>query len=377
MNESFLEAGPKPAKLQRSSCRTGLRVLAVVLMFAGDAAAQVHDHLKCFKIRDERTFDTATVTLDSLPAEFGLQSCTVKARAKEFCVPADKTVTAIEGGTVLGVEGEELTLQRLCYKLKCPAEEVAPQLVSDQFGSRDVSGFKAVKLCTPAVFGEPPTTSTTTTTTTSTTTTLPFFDDTFDGVALDPSWSVLHPGLVTIDVSGGALHLTPTATGAPDVWFNDGEGPLVYKEITGDFDVTTVISTRDPAIPANPPPPQYRLAGILARDPASTPANSNTVHVALGAGSNLDGTSYEYKSTDDSVSNWFATPTASPDGELRLRRSGATVEMYWRADSMSAWLLIQSFNRPDLPATLQVGPMIYSVSAPASIVAHFDEILLQ
>jgi len=81
-------------------------------------------------------------------------------------------------------------------------------------------------------------------------------------------------------------------------------------------------------------------------------------------------TSYEYKSTDNSVSDW----AASPDGEVRLRRSGATVEMYWRPDSLSSWTMIHSFNRPDLPATLQVGPMIYSVESPASIEALFDEI---
>lgn len=369
----------KTVEVQSPPARRGRRVplfpfvSAVVFVAAtGDALAQSFDHLKCFKIRDERTFSGASVDLDALPAEFGLQSCTIKGRAKEFCVPADKTVTAIEGGTLIGVDGEELTLNRLCYQLKCPNLDVPAQLVSDQFGSRTVSAFKTVKLCTPALLGAPPTTTTTTTSTT--TTTLAGFDDTFGGASLDPSWTVLHPSLVTIDVSGGALHLTPTATGAPDIWFNDGEGPLVYKELTGDFDVSAVLSTRNPAIPANPPPPQYRLAGILARDPASTPANSNTVHVALGAGATGQGTCYEYKSTDDSVSTWAATPTASPDGEVRLRRAGSTVEMYWRPDSVSAWLLIQSFVRADLPATLQVGPMIYSVESPASIVAHFDEI---
>jgi len=359
------------ARAARPSCL--LAALTAVAASAATTQAQTHDHLKCFKIRDEKTFSAASVDLDALAAEFGLESCTIKGRAKKYCVPVDKTVTAIEDGTLLPQGGEELTLASLCYKLRCPANAVPPQLVADQFGSRSISSFKAVELCAPV--DGPVATTTTSSTTTST---LPeSLDDTFDGVSLDPSWSVLHPSLVTISVSGGALHLTPTATGAPDIWFNDGEGPLVYKLVTGDFDVSAVLATRDPAIPANPPPPQYRLAGILARDPASSPASSNTVHVALGAGSNVQGTSYEYKSTDDSVSNWAATPTASPSGEVRLRRSGATVEMYWRLDSMASWTMIQSFNRPDLPATLQVGLMIYSVESPASIEALFDEIDFQ
>jgi hypothetical protein len=253
---------------------------------------------------------------------------------------------------------EELAALRVCYKLRCPVPTAAAMTISDQFGSRSIGSFKAVELCTPATEGPPPVD----------------LDDTFDGASLDPSWTVLNPGKVALGVSGGSLHLVPTATGGPNMWFDNGEGPLVYKLVSGDFDVTAVLATRDPAMPANPPPPEYRLAGILARDPASTPASSNTVHVAIGAGSNVQGTSYEYKSTDDSVSTWATTPTASPAGEVRLRRSGTTVEMYWRPDSLASWTMIHSLSRPDLPATLLVGPMIYALSAPASIEALFDEI---
>lgn len=358
-----------------STLRSALAV-AFVFTFAGESPAQTYDHLQCFKVRDEKTFSTADVDLDALLAQFGLQSCTIKGRAKKICIPADKTVTAIEDGSVITATSEELGALRLCYKLKCPVPTAPALTVSDQFGSRSVDSFKAVELCTPANAGPPPTVTTTSTSTT-TSTTLPDLDDTFDGPGLDPSWTVYNPGKVSLSVSGGALHLEPTATGGPNMWFDDGEGPLVYKLVTGDFDVSAVLATRDPAVPANPPPPEYRLAGILARDPASAPGDINTVHVALGAGSNVQGTSYEYKSTDGSTSTWATTPTPSPAGEVRLRRSGATVEMYWRPDSVSSWTMIQSFNRPDLPATMQVGLMVYALTAPASIEALFDEIDFQ
>jgi hypothetical protein len=216
-------------------------------------------------------------------------------------------------------------------------------------------------------------TSTTTIASTTTTSTVPL-GDTFDGVALDPSWSVLNPSLVTIDVSGGQLHLEATMSGAGTTWYNDSEGPLVYKAVTGDFDVRTVISTEDPGSPGDPPPTQYRLAGLLARDPASAPGALDWVHVALGSGATAQGTSYEYKSTTTSVSTWATTPTPSPDGELRLVRTGAIFDYYWRPDALASWLLIASFNRPDMPATLQVGMMIYATEAPPAIRASFDEI---
>jgi len=218
-----------------------------------------------------------------------------------------------------------------------------------------------------------PTTTSTTAPSTTTTTTLPA-GDTFDGVALDPSWSVLNPALVTIDVSGGALTIEPTMSGAGTTWFDDSEGPLVYKAVTGDFDVRTVLATDDPGSPGDPPPTQYRLAGLLARDPASTPGALNWVHVALGSGATAQGVCYEYKSTDDSVSTWMTIPTASASGELRLVRTGSIFDLYWRPDAISIWTLIQSFDRPDMPATLDVGMMIYSTESPPAIRAAFDEI---
>jgi hypothetical protein len=99
--------------------------------------------------------------------------------------------------------------------------------------------------------------------------------------------------------------------------------------------------------------------------------------VAIGAGSSGQGTSYEYKSTNDSVSDWMATPTASPAGEVRLRRVGNTFDMFWRPDSISSWTNIHTFVRADMPAELQVGLMVYSVDSPPSIEALFDSIDFQ
>jgi len=249
--------------------------------------------------------------------------------------------------------------------LDCPSTGLVDDVRMDVAGDTDTI---ALGLSTATT-----TTTSSTTSTTTSTTTLPLGDD-FNGAMLDPSWSVLNPGLVTIDVSGGSLNIEPTMAGAGTTWFNDSEGPLIYKPVTGDFDVRVVISTEDPGNPGNPPPTQYRLAGVLARDPASVPGSLNWVHVALGSGAAAQGTSYEYKSTDESVSTWMTIPTASSSGELRLVRSGATFDQYWRADGISPWTLIQTFVRPDLPATLQVGMMIYSTDAPPSIRASFDEI---
>jgi hypothetical protein len=211
-----------------------------------------------------------------------------------------------------------------------------------------------------------------TTTTTTSTTTLPgSLDDTFDGGVLDPAWAVLNPGVATLSVSGGQLHLR---IDTQSNWFDSVESILVYKSVTGDFDVQTILHAAKTSNSALPPDPEYRLGGILARDPASTPAMSNFVHVALGAGPNAIPFAAEDKTTTDSTSTYFFHPIAATEGELRLTRSGDDFAMYYRPIGDPTWQLLGSVTRADLPATLQVGLMSYDFNASPDITVSFDEI---
>lgn len=207
----------------------------------------------------------------------------------------------------------------------------------------------------------------------------PVLSDAFDGTSLSSTWSVLHPELATISVSGGALHLAPTQGGLASIWFQDAEGPLVYKPVTGDFTATTIVHARNSSNPTQPPPPPYRLCGLLARDPASASGSRDSVHVALGSGT-LDAPPFasicaEDKTTLASQSDFVLYPIASADGELRLQRRGAAFELAYREIGAPSWSVLRVHQRPDLPATLHVGLMAYSASAPAAIEASFDEIV--
>src|SRR5262245_49415114 len=153
-----------------------VRVLLVVastaLALATPAVAQVPvaDHLKCYKVRDPLLL-SGTVDLDS--PQFGVDpGCKiVRGIPPLFCVPATKTVVAVRDRatgqpiTPLPISGPDPG-DRLCYKLKCEAPAPPDIEVTDQFGTRTLSGLRAKLLCTPAV---KVTTTTTTTTTTSTT----------------------------------------------------------------------------------------------------------------------------------------------------------------------------------------------------------------
>src|SRR5262245_59473756 len=155
-----------------------VRVLLVVASLATPAVAQ--DHLMCFKVHDPLLL-SGTVDLDS--PQFGVEPGCKIARATPplFCVPATKTVVAARDRatgqpiTPLPISGPNPG-DRLCYKIKCDAPSPLDIQVTDQFGTRTLSGLRAKLLCTPAMKGGPPTTTTTsstsTTTSSSTTSTL-------------------------------------------------------------------------------------------------------------------------------------------------------------------------------------------------------------
>jgi len=129
----------------------------------GNTAVQSPDLL----LKDAQKFK-GIVTLDALQDQFDLPgSCKIKGKAKLFCVPAAKTVNEFivgkQPGQLQQVPGPDVIPDRICYKVKCPVPQVTSELVSDQFGSRQLAGFKPFLLCTPAVKGLPPTSTTSTT----------------------------------------------------------------------------------------------------------------------------------------------------------------------------------------------------------------------
>jgi hypothetical protein len=181
--------------------------------------------------------------------------------------------------------------------------------------------------------------------------------------------------MMSVAVSGGVLRLRTTVGGPPVTWYADGEGPALYKEVTGDFTVTAVVRrSYDPTAPTQPPPPEYRLGGLNLHDPASSPGRRNWLHVAIGSGTQAIPIAVEDKSTVLSNSSLQLYPIQSARGEVRITRSGPTVSLYYRDLGAPSWQLLRSHNRPDLPATLQVGPTIFSWQNPPNVAVEIDEV---
>ena len=148
-------------------------VLMALLLWAallGAAHAQT-DHLKCYKVVDPLLLKGPAGKppppwLDLNGPDFGLEHCSVISGFRLFCVPVSKTVTQSlqrkfkpPGGpyqsfTPSPFAGENLTEDKICYKIKCSNTQPIPPNPSlgafDQFGERTFTKLKPFLLCGPA-----------------------------------------------------------------------------------------------------------------------------------------------------------------------------------------------------------------------------------
>jgi hypothetical protein len=198
--------------------------------------------------------------------------------------------------------------------------------------------------------------------------------DRFNGRTLDRSWSTVQPDLVSARVRDGALSLTLRG---PALWFNASVGVLMFKPVSDNFKATTTVRTRSQSEPDQPPMAAIRLGGLMARDPASDETQrQNYVHIVVGNGP--DGVlAVEHKTTTNNSSVYEAPPWPSSDAQLRICRVGSTYSMYKRPLGSKAWQLAASYERPDLPETLQVGADVYSPNAPPDLRARWNEITFE
>ncbi|MEL6951284.1 MAG: PASTA domain-containing protein [Pseudomonadota bacterium] len=174
--------------------------------------------------------------------------------------------------------------------------------------------------------------------------------------------------------TAGALTLVPTQTPG---WFNAGDGPLVFKELAGNFAVHTRVTADSVMAPGQAPTSDFNSAGLMARNAsgASGPENYVMLNVGRQDASIAGGVGSETKNTVDSVSALFLD-TGSNEGSLILCRVGNVIHSFRWLTTDSDWVLLRSETRADLPSTLQVGMVANAFAAPADLRAEFEFIRL-
>ncbi|MCP5152671.1 MAG: hypothetical protein H6983_00805 [Ectothiorhodospiraceae bacterium] len=165
----------------------------------------------------------------------------------------------------------------------------------------------------------------------------------------------------SIDAATGRMTMIPYTS----TWYQDWRGVLAFKEVTGDFVVTTEVDASGRG-DTDPPGVLYSLGGIMVRAPRPdvtspttwTPGGENYIFLSLGS-ADVPGTfQYESKTTVNSVSNLIPSPGVGR-AEIRIARIGQHfIEL--RREPGSGWSVTRRYDRPDLPPTLQVGLTVYT-----------------
>jgi hypothetical protein len=162
-----------------------------------------------------------------------------------------------------------------------------------------------------------------------------------------------------IDVSestAGHLTIEPEVSS----WFEDFRGAYLYKLVDGDFAVTMRIEATglDGGVPSS----NFSLAGILVRaprPPAPTFERGRENWLFINTGANERQPRVETKTTVDSLSTLRLIPSRAGPIELRIERRGTTFSLYRQYDG-EVRERVETFERPDLPETLQVGIDAYT-----------------
>ncbi|GDY21366.1 hypothetical protein LBMAG56_27130 [Verrucomicrobiota bacterium] len=149
-------------------------------------------------------------------------------------------------------------------------------------------------------------------------------------------------------------------------WYNNYVGELAFKNITGDFVITTETLPRNRA-QTGAPGGQYSLSGIMVRAPSGLTTGAagwqtgrqNYVFLSHGAANNPGTYQFEVKTTLNSASTLYISNNAPAQGEIQVARLGGSLIML-RRDNGGQWLVHRRYSRPDFPATLQAGLTVYT-----------------
>ncbi|MBI5561405.1 MAG: YfhO family protein [Deltaproteobacteria bacterium] len=175
-------------------------------------------------------------------------------------------------------------------------------------------------------------------------------------------WSVINAdkaGVIDIGISS-AGKLTIGANGKKSyLWESTFTGPFVYRELTGDFDIETRVTSNHHQ--------DNELAGIVVRAAAAGGAG-NWISFEAGSSGGKD-----VLFMLDTVNGASSVEVISPGDEyLRVMRLNDSIRLYSRHAPNDDWMLRAKYARPDLGPGMQVGLAAHPDNAKGEFVARFD-----
>ncbi len=194
-------------------------------------------------------------------------------------------------------------------------------------------------------------------------------DAMFGDGELGNGWTVVNDTDFSWEIVDGELVFTPHTH---NVWWMEDQGPGILREVTGNFRVSTRVYARKASAPDEAVDSGYQFAGLIARDPASAAEGAEENYIFSVVGWRGDYMSAETKTTEDDVSIVAGPDWETGDAELRICRINGTFHLYNRPVGGDTWSEAITYERRDLPATLQVGPIAYTYTNNWDLRARFD-----
>ncbi|NOY42205.1 MAG: hypothetical protein GXP26_10255 [Planctomycetes bacterium] len=190
-------------------------------------------------------------------------------------------------------------------------------------------------------------------------------------------WNADHANIWDIDATQpGRMVIEPHTTS----WYQDYRGILAFKEVSGDFSITSqvYVTDRDLLDDNEVPFPSYSLAGLMIRRPraitnpavdwtpgdmtiGNPPNGENYVFLSIGQANNVGGSEFQFEVKNTRNSNSQLQISSAPGNliTIQLVRIGDSVLTLYQEPGED-WVVHRRYDRADLPETLQVGMVAYT-----------------
>lgn len=165
--------------------------------------------------------------------------------------------------------------------------------------------------------------------------------------------------LQTFRVEGGRLQLVPVTC----TWYKDFRAEMVFKEVEGDFILTTLARCTSRS-GSGAPRTAFSLGGLMVRTPRTDtgrnwrPGRENYVFLSLGAADQPGRFQFEVKTTINSDSQLQTSPADGPEAQIRIARLGTHMVMLRKTSS--GWIVHKRYDRSDMPKKVQAGVTVYT-----------------
>ena len=174
------------------------------------------------------------------------------------------------------------------------------------------------------------------------------------------------------DTTAGKMVMIPRTAS----WFGGYRGPLLYKEVSGDFVVTIKVDVqgRNAALPTE----DYNLAGIMLRHVREYPdgalgangwmqEDNNYMFLSIGAAATnhhtcnpCAGPHFEVKNTLNGTSDLRVVQVDTTSTQIRVVRNDSAFIIMYRLETDQQWVVHERYCRADFPDTIQVGLVTYT-----------------